>query len=790
LRTLTFRAVARDAYGHTLHVSRTLMTDTFVLAPVLSPTLDPDLWQTDNAPNLSITWPAVPDASTVVSSWGNINTSPTEAPSTPVGANQVKQILAQPGVYYGHVAVRDGAGNSHTAHIGPFPVNRSTTPSVILPDGRLDIAGGEYPDGTLLNYDPFAAVEPTALWGTWDADDLYLGFAGNPWWEYDQMSVYLDTQPGGITDTLALFGISHALPFEADYAFTIGGTTDCDGLGQGAAGSLACLPGYALHQVDGSGWTEVVSSTSFAVTALDTEIVLDRGEIEALGATPVRLLAYAEDETGVWGVIPGGARPATTHHISGSVAFDEHLTWHALSEDTLPNEGQDQVIAPVVEIQTGWDTTLFRDMTTPMTVTVTNPDIGPYVNAPLTVTVGVTESQGFIGLTGTPVGANCIFCPDEGHQWVLGMNVDAYSTQTVTLLAKTFPVTETGVFSLPVQAGMANVGLQSGAQSLAAMLPLARARYNLDRAVASLGVTAEDGVKYVQSGPAGIDMLVEGDFLGCWQTVEVDYGLGAGYQELCNLGNCWNIPSGEDVAPGSSQTWQMRVTSRNGQVSPVISGTLVADDEAPTAQIAAVEALSGNFGVIRGTAADSFPTAKAPSRVEVSVDGGRFVPVHTTSVIAPARAGTNAPAQVNAAWTFPLQITNEDGKQVQIVARATDSAGNVGPSSDPVTITLDGVGPVITGTQNADLLQGHATDGSGVALVEVSLDGGVHYEPAVLAGEDWTFDMTMWSGATPLSFAMLRATDVYDNVSHAVIPLEFALERLFLPLLIRNGSAP
>jgi hypothetical protein len=545
-----------------------------------------------------------------------------------------------------------------------------------------------------------------------------------------------------------------------------------------------------LHEADGSGWTEVISSTSFAVTALDTEIVLDRSEIGALGATPVRLLAYAEDEIGVWGVLPGGARPTTTHHISGTVAFADHLTWHALADSMPPNEEQDQVIAPVVEILTDWNTTLFRDMTTPMTVTVTNPDIGPYVNAPVTVTVGLSETQGLIGLTGTPVGASCISCPDEGHQWVLGVNVDAYSTQTVTLMAKTFPVTETGVFSLPVQVGMASVGLQSGAHSLATMLPLARARYNLDQGVASLGVTAEEGAKFVQSGPAGLEILIDGDFLGCWQTVEVDYGLGVGYQELCNLGNCWNIPSEQDVAPNSSQTWQLRVVSDNGQVSPVISATVVADDEAPMAQISPVSALSGNFGVIRGTAQDSFPTTRAPSRVEVSVDGGRFLPVHTTSVVVPV-IGMNGVVeqQAEAAWTFPLQITNEDGKQIQVVARAIDSAGNVGPSSDPVTITLDGVGPVITGTQNANVIYGHVSDGSGVALFEVSLDGGMHYEsvvaPMTLVDTDWTFDMTTWTGSPPLAFAMLRATDVWDNVSHAVIPIGFEFQYVYLPLIMR-----
>ncbi len=792
LRTLTFRAVARDAYGHTLHVSRTLMTDTFVLAPVLSSKPDANQWQTDISPTLSVMWSPVPDASGIISTWATIDISPGTVPTTPVSVNEVTRTLDQPGIYYGHAAVRDRSGNSHAAHIGPFPVNRSRTPSVILPDGWLDTAGGEYPDGTLLNYDPYAAAKPAALWGTWNADELYLGFTGNPWWEYDRLSIYLDTQPGGITGTLTSFrivgtlvlpGASHTLPFEADYALTIGGSTDCADQG---VGSETCLAEYSLYQADGSGWTEVVSPTSFAVTALDTEIVLDRGEIEALGATPVNLLAYAEDETGVWAVLPGGARPTTTGHISGTVAFADNLAWPSLGDGIKPNEGQDQVIAPIVEILTSWDTTLFRNTTTAMTVTVTNPDIAPYINAPVTITVGLSETQGLIGLVGAPVGATCISCPDQGHQWVLGMYVDAYSTQTVTLWAQTLATTQTGVFSLPVQAAMTNTGLQASAQSLGSMQPVARARYNLDQGVATLQVVAKEGAKYVRPGLAGLDILVGGDFLGCWQTVEVDYGLGVGFQELGKLGYNFNITG--TVDPDSSQEWQLRVVSDNGQVSPIVSGMLVADDEAPTAQISPVSALSGNVGVIRGTAADTFPTTRSPNRVEVSVDGGRFLPVHTASVAAQASGMNSAAAQqAEVAWIFPLRVTNEDGRQVQVVARAIDEAGNVGPNSDPVTITLDGVGPVITGTRDANVIYGHVSDGSGVALFEASLDGGAHYEPVALAGEDWTFDMNAWSGSPPLSFAMLRATDVYDNVSHAVIPIDFALERVYLPLVVKSG---
>jgi hypothetical protein len=53
LRTLTFRTVARDAVGNTLHVSRTLMTDTLALLPALSVDLPANEWHTDTGRDLA-----------------------------------------------------------------------------------------------------------------------------------------------------------------------------------------------------------------------------------------------------------------------------------------------------------------------------------------------------------------------------------------------------------------------------------------------------------------------------------------------------------------------------------------------------------------------------------------------------------------------------------------------------------------------------------------------------------------------------------------------------------------
>ena len=88
-----------------------------------------------------------------------------------------------------------------------LPVSRENCYNVvyfsphILPDGRLDATEGtgEYFLSTLLNYDPYAAAKPIALGGTWNADKLYLGSQGNPWGQYDRLSIYLDTVSGGIT---------------------------------------------------------------------------------------------------------------------------------------------------------------------------------------------------------------------------------------------------------------------------------------------------------------------------------------------------------------------------------------------------------------------------------------------------------------------------------------------------------------------------------------------------------------------------------------------------------------
>jgi hypothetical protein len=758
LITLTFRAVARDAFGNTLHVSRTLTTDTLAMLPALSANLPANQWHTDVTPTLVVTWLTVLDGSTIISTWATIDTFSSTVPTAPVASNEVTRVLDAPGVYYGHVGLRDGAGNSRVTHAGPFLVNRTRTPSVILPDGWLDAADGtgEYFLTTLLNYDPYAAAKPAVLGGTWSADKLYLGSLGSPWGQYDRLSIYLDTQVGGISSTLAPFGVSHTLPFDADFAFVIGQE------------SPPAARRYGLYQAGGGEWTEVVSPTSFAVTRFDTEIVLDRDEIGAVPLdTPVRLLAYAEDTAGVWAVLPASGRPTTTATISGTVAFVEGLEWPALGFGVQPNDGLDQVIAPVVQVFPGWDTALFSDTQTVMTVTVRNPDIGPYVNVPLTVTVGPTQPQQLMGLFGAPVGADCISCPVGARQWVLGVDVEAYGTQTVTLFLRTLVVKPTGVFPLPMAVSLGGSGLPGQPQ------PQVTAQYGLDASVATVAFVSDAPIVHVQPGEVGLGFFPGGMILGCWQDVEANMGLGFG--SIGKLGDICAISG--TLTSGESQVWGLRVRSDNGQLSTEVTKTLVADEAAPSVQITPISVLNDNYTVIQGYLQD-----EAPAYAQISIDGGKFFHALVSHYVISGALRAKAVAQPSAAWTFPVQLTNEDGEQVQVVARAIDEAGNVSPASDPMTITLDVVGPVITVTQASGVMQGLVSDGSGVASVEVSLDGGVTFQPATLSASTWTFSQASWSGSR-VGFAIVRARDVWDNFTHEVIVLQ--ISKIYLPVVLR-----
>lgn len=760
LRTLTMREVVRDAYGHTLHATRTLTVDTLALAPKLDASLNTNEWYVNITPTLIVSWTLPADGNGLPNRWASIDTVKDTLPTTPVGGNQIGTVLNQPGVYYGHLRVQDGAGNDVVQHIGPFLINRSQTPGVILADGYIDTDGGEYPNGTLLNTDPFGLAKSIGLWGTWDASNLYLAYRGAGWSAVNQLAIYLDTQAGGLNQTMLTYGRTHTLPFEADFAYVLGAANK-------------------LYAVNGGAWTEVPNPASRAVMNAASEIVLKRSEIGASGATPVKALVFSESSSGVDTVLPAHARPNMDPVYTGTVMFAGQLQWNALNSGVLPNAGQHQSLAPNIRIDTGENTTLLTNTTTLMTITVQNTDFVAYTNVPLTVTVGPTQGQQLMGLIGAPVGATCLSCAANAKQWVLSVNVPANSTQAIKLTPRTLVPSATGLYTLPVTAQLANSGVPHEPQ-----LP-AEAYYWLDYGAPQLRIYTNKPIIYRRPNTT-IDIGFQIDpssLLRCSADLEVNTG--SGWQPLCALGDCWNW-SGEIATQPVS--WEILVNGGSGASTPGIGRTIIPDSVPPVAQITPTVILKNGAGFISGSSFDAFPTTQPARRVEVSINGGKFLPAVQKGVGMAAGQhalpnGAAAAAETStASWVFPVKLDRSDGETITVVARATDEAGNIGPASAPVTMTLDNVGPQITIVNAGNIIDGTVTDGSGVVTVEVSLDGGITFQTATLDNGTWSFDRATWQGAV-VNFVTVRATDTYGNMTSASAAL--AGYRLLMPIVRR-----
>jgi hypothetical protein len=210
----------------------------------------------------------------------------------------------------------------------------------------------------------------------------------------------------------------------------------------------------------------------------------------------------------------------------------------------------------------------------------------------------------------------------------------------------------------------------------------------------------------------------------------------------------------------------------------------------PTVQISPTVALSGTLAFIRGLAEDEAAIPRPPAAVEVSLNGGRFYPafVSAASQMEPEGGSARQEPSNSARWLFPLWLTSQDGATVEVVARAIDQAGNVGPETDPLLIILDNRGPSMTAAQTEDRLEGTVSDGSGVASVSVSLDGGAHYQPVAFDGGSWSFELSSWAGPWPEFFAMLRAVDSWGNVTRELLPVESEAHDLYLPLILKGGG--
>ena len=759
-RQITFRSVARDAFGNVTHAYRYVVTDTLIARPVISGNLQGDKWYVNMTPTLVITWNTVIDANPVTR-YAIINQISNTLPTSVVGVNQVSRVLDAPGAWYAHVRVVDSEGNQRLVHDGPYLINRFRTPSAILPDGLLDFSNSEYTEGMFATYDPYAIQKPALLLATWDTNKLYLGFTGADWNLEKRFALYLDTKAGGSTSSLGppLPGgeATHTLPFAADYALVISGPP------------VSGVPTYTIYSNTGAGWVISPTSASYAIVNDDTEIVFDRNGIGATTGVPVSLLAYVATSDGVGAIIPSGARISTTQVITGPLTFTDKVFWPSLANG-YPSVASDlpiQWIAPQVEINPGFKTQLLPNEVVTLTIAINNPDILPYNNQPMTVTLGSAPAlMNFVNLIG---GAVCQSCPANSRQWVLQVDASAGQPATVTLTARALTPAATGVFSVPVSAVLAYQGLPNLPQ------PPATTAYLIDNSVGKAKFGKVGPIVYAPAGQFKLPLYIDlgTPFLMCKAQVSINKG--AGFSLLGNLGAVQSVT--HTLPAGYNQLWTLRTQADNGKVS-TDTVTVQTDNLVPSVQFTPTLVFTKNINLLKGLA---FDNTGLLSSVEVSLNGKAF----KQALLGDGSLLINAPQAGEVTWAVPIEASNTDGDPLQIVARAVDSAGNASPNSAPITITLDTTGPTINILGTGSIISGTVFDGSGVAEVQISLDGGLTYQNAALNGSNWSFDRSTWAGNTPIPYGIVRPVDVYGNVSQVVFVGEGGSKQLYLPLIRR-----
>jgi hypothetical protein len=753
-RTITFRSVTRDAFGNVAHAYRYVVTDTLIARPVISGNLQGDKWYVNMTPTLVITWNPIVDANPVTR-YAVIDQISNTLPTSVVGVNQVSRVLDAPGAWYAHVRVVDSAGNQRVVHDGPYLINRFRTPSAILPDGLLDFANSEYTEGMFATYDPYAALKPALLLATWDANKLYLGFTGSDWNLEKRFAIYLDTKAGGSTSSLGPImpggEAVHTLPFAADYALVISGA-----------------PTHTIYSNTGAGWVISPTNASYAIVDDDTEIVFDRNGIGATAGVPVSLLAYVATSDGVGAIIPSGARISTTHIITGPITFPDRVYWPSLANG-YPSVASDlptQWIAPQVEINPGFKTQLLPNEVATMTIAINNVDVLPYNNHPLTVSLGAPSPvlMNFSNLIG---GAVCQSCPANSRQWVLQVDASAGQPATVTLTVKALTPASTGVFSVPVSATLAYQGLPLVPQ------PPATTAYAIDNSVGQAKFGKIGPIVYAPPGQFKLPLYIDlsQSFLMCKAQVSINKG--AGFSLLGNLGAVQSVT--HTLPAGYNQLWTLRVQADNGKVS-TDTVTVQTDNLVPSVQFTLTQVFTKNINLLKGLA---FDNTGLLSSVEVSLNGKAF----KQALLGDGSALLTAPQAGEVTWAVPIDASHTDGDPLQVVARAIDSAGNVSPNSAPITITLDTTGPAVNVLGTGSIISGTVSDGSGVAQVQISLDGGATYQTALLNGSNWSFDRATWVGGAPIAYGIVRPVDVYGNVSQVVFVLD--MKQVYLPLIQR-----
>jgi hypothetical protein len=747
------------------------------------------------------TWSQPTDGSGIAGVYATLDQITDTVPSQPVTGNTFQTTFPAAGAYYFHLLVRDNAGNQVVRLFGPWHVETpgAAPVSSIIVDGVLDIAHDEWlPERERLGQDDRSG-EPQELFISWDEDQAFLGWQGADPGVDGDLIWYFDTGPGGTTDLgfrISDFGlkalsdpqsltlwdlefermsaVQWALPFAADACFIF----RWDGT-------------FGVFRWDGSAWAEVTDGRVQAMhgPAGGTEAAIPRDLLGVNGTVQMLTLARRPEGGPVWVVLPD-ANP-----LAGP--WSSAYNWPGWTPGVIPNAGQpdagltwlalNSLQAPGLPVAVGAEIVY--------AVVAGNAASHAADDARLTLTGAGVAFESFDGP------GSCVDCPPGGASWTADLGaIPARGQIAITITARTLP---TGGATVPVTA----------TAHLAAALPDAEPQDNT-RSLSHV----------VDGTPPTVTIVVPGDGgtiqPGRQAVVGVSHaGRGApvALVEFATAGNVWQAAEGNvvwlagvDVPPAGTLPLHIRATDAAGNVGPATTATLIADGVAPTSTITSRAGLAGGKEyVLIGAARDPFPEGGDLKAVEVQVDAGPWVPVDSL-------------LRVDGGYDWRFDWSLPEGEEVvthTLRARATDAAGNVEMPVAVIGVVVDTVGPrtrIIYPTDGTWLapgitqtvVWGWSEDGSGVAGVQVSLDGGLTWADAMLAdgaktllqahgldvstfersnvGTLWAFAGTLPAG-TREHLIRARGTDAAGNVERVgpAVRLYQAAIRLWFPVMLK-----
>ena len=312
---------------------------------------------------------------------------------------------------------------------------------------------------------------------------------------------------------------------------------------------------------------------------------------------------------------------------------------------------------------------------------------------------------------------------------------------------------------------------------LAAPVTLLLGQENLSTVMGNSGVAAvEYGVAPVPDPTTAVTATLP----TAWNSIVLDTP-----GETYSYWNTDYLPTQEGLYRFYSRATDMVGNSEEDELD-WYDGSFVVDSTPPTVQWltpldgASLEAPLELRAQVSDYAAGEFSVEEKD--VYFEIDGQRYP---ATWAAEPWDPDSGQP-RIFRAWISPTL-----GLHSNAIAGAEDKAGNTAQAND-VSFTVIGVAPLdttppaITTTLPANggwvthtvTFSGTVTDlGSGVASVEVSVDGGATWRPATVSGSDWTL---IWEGPEnqPLiSYpAVSRATDSAGNSSS--VALQFTVDEL------------